>query len=242
MRSILQRMSQKWYYSPSTNTSSIYPIFIVFFGLFIFCSGCATTQFVAVPKEGVTVTPGGTFAIVGREGVTISAAHIKTPRSIRQITTFYLEIYNNTDETIEFIPKPYLLIDQNGVQYLAMGPGAISEASSSGRYHHAYIGLGYRQRIYHGWHHPYYPHHSFLYHPSYYYGRPYSGMLAKALPVRPITIQPLSKVTGNSYFAVNPSELTNVELIVSRFSEMPVKDQPEPRKIEYAFEFDEIQN
>lgn len=225
------------------NTTITYQnIFIaLFLSVGLLLTGCATTKMTARPSEGATTTPNGTFSIVGQEGVVISAAYTTTPYKIKGITTFFVEVFNNTANTIEFLPKPYLLFDQSGSQYLAMGPNAISEAASSGSYRNGYYSFGFGYGPYGTFHS-----HSLMYgypgyyEPYYFTGRKYQGMIAKALPVRPITIHPHAKISGNVYFAVNPKSLQTAELVITRMAQMPHTNEPPPRDIEYRFPFDVV--
>ena len=213
---------------------------VILLCLGLFLHGCATTRMVALQGEEGTVTPNGIFSIVTKDGFTISVSHVKTPYSIRGITTFFVQVYNNTDETKEFFPKPYILFDQNGTQYYAMGPNALGEAAHSGGYSRSHVGFGFGHGFYSGGFMHYYHGFSPYHYPPYVYGRTYRGMIAKALPVHPLTVHARSRVAGNVYFPVNPNRLENVEVLVTRFAEMPVNGQPEPRGIDYWFKFDVI--
>lgn len=226
---------------PYYNTKTVSISFIgLFFAIGLFLQGCATTTMIARPLEDSTTTPNGTFAIAAKEGFTLSVAHIKTPYSMKSVTTFFVEVHNNTSSTVEFIPKPYLLFNQSGSQYMAMGPNALAEASASGSYRRGYYSMGFG-------HGPYGSFHSqslFYSYPGYYVphysGRSYQGMIAKALPVHPMTIHPHAKVSGNVYFAVNPKYLDSVELLITRMAQMPRSNEPPPRDIEHRFAFDVI--
>lgn len=217
--------------------AKIFSIILLFLGLWM--QGCATTKMAAIPGGDATVTPNGTFSIVEKEGVTISAAYTKTPYSINAITTFYVEVYNNTDQAIEFLPKPYLLFDETGAQYMAMGPNALAEASMAGSYRNGYYSMGFGYGHPFGWGHS----HSLFYsYPGYYdppfSGRTYQGMIAKALPVYPMTVHPRAKVFGNVYFPVRPKRLEKADLVITRMTSMPINNQPAPREVEYRFAFD----
>jgi len=223
------------------NYGKLFTFFCLAAGLIL--SGCTTAKFVAVPTEGATVTPGGMYSLVEKEGVAISVTRIKTPYSIRRITTFHVEIYNQTGYPVEFFPKSYLLFDQRGTQIQAMGPDALAEAAFSGSsYFGSRIGIGYGHYGHYRGGYSYYSYrHHFPHHYTYYsYGRSYGGMIGRMLPFRPITIHPKSKVGGNIYFAVKPSDLSQAKLFISRFNEPPLKDQPLPHSLMYEFLFDVV--
>lgn len=217
----------------------IFTVILIFLGLWM--QGCATTKMMAIPTDETTVTPDSTFGIVSKDGISVSAAFTKTPYSISSITTFYVEVYNNTDQAVEFLPKPYVLFDETGAQYLAMGPNALAEASMAGSYRNGYysFGMGYGHPF--GWGHS----HSLFYsYPGYYdppfSGRTYQGMIAKALPVYPMTVHPRAKVSGNVYFPVRPKRLEKVDLVITRMLSMPINNQPAPREAEYRIAFDVV--
>ncbi len=213
---------------------------ILFLGLYL--QGCAATKMVAVPTEEAQVTPNRTFAMVGKEGVNLSVTHTKTPYSIDEITTFQVQVYNTLNSSVEFIPKSYLLFDLNGAQYQALGPNALAEASSSGSYHRNYYHFGFGYGYPYRYHHSLHFHHGFGHHfyTPYSYGRRYKGMIAKALPLHPVTVHAKSRVAGNIYFPVNPKHLDRVEVLIVRLNEMPKDGQPQPREIEYRFAFDVV--
>ncbi len=203
-------------------------------------SGCQSAQFMAQPTNGATVMPDGRMALLSIEGLAISAYKTKTPYGLGdKITTFHTTLINQTDHPIEFIPKQYLLFDQNNRQYLALTKPDLSEAAGMRSRPHGSVAWGFGGGTFHS---------RSFYHAHYYanpywdYGRyrqAYQGLLAKALPIHPITIYPHAMTGGNIYFAVSPKSLRNVRLNIVRFSSRPSRETT-PRTIPYSIEFDVI--
>ncbi len=216
-----------------------YSRIIVLLILPLFAS-CASIQMAAVPEPGVTVSPDGSMASASKEGMAISVAKAETPHNLdKRLTTFNVTIINQTDQNYEFIPKEFVLFDQMNRQFLALGPDALVEAAvtGSGTVTHAHWGVGYHYYhpgfFYHGYYSP------FWYDPwpVYSYSRPYRALLAKALPIRPISVYPHSTVSGYVYFGISAEYLERVTLKITRFAERPTPENPSPREIPNEFRF-----
>lgn len=201
-------------------------------------SGCASSQFMAKPGNGVTIMPDGKMATIGQNGLAISATKINTPYGLSdRIVTFQVTLINQTDQPIEFIPKQYLLFDQNNRQFLALTKPDLSEAAGNspprgsvswgfgmGTFHsHSMWGMHYYSSPY-WFNDPWFPRQS------------YQGLLAKALPIQPVTVFPHAMLDGNIYFAVPPSTLTAARLQIVRYSQIPEKDSA-TEEIPYCFDY-----
>jgi len=215
---------------------------ITFFITLILFSGCQSFQFAALPTNGVTVMPNGRMGSLSLEGLAISAYSTKTPYDLGdKITTFHTTLINQTDQPIEFIPKQYLLFDQNNRQYLALTKPDLSEAAGMGGRPHGSMAWGigggtFRSRSF--YHAHYYANPYWDYDP-WRYRRAYQGLLAKALPIHPITIYPHAMIDGNVYFAVSPKYLRHIRLNIVRFSNRPSRETT-TRTIPYVIEFNVI--
>ncbi len=207
-------------------------------------SACATPQFMVQPSEGVTIMPDGKMATLSHEGLAISVYRIPTPYDLNdKITTFRVSLINQTDNPIEFIPKQYLLFDQNNRQFLALTKSDLTEVAETRGGPHGSMSWGFGFGTFRS--HSIYSMH---YYSNPYWGydpwvarRSYQGLLAKALPIFPITVFPRAIVEGNLYFAVDPGWLRNVRLQITRLSTRPDSEQ---RSIEipYIIQFTVIQS
>lgn len=206
-----------------------------------FLGGCASSQFMAQPGDGVTIMPDGKMASIAQNGLAITATKTGTPYGLNdRIVAFQVTLINQTDAPIEFIPKQYLLFDQNNRQYLALTKPDLSEAAGNGAprdsafwgfgmgtfHSHSMIGMHYYSSPY-WFNDPWFPRQS------------YQGLLAKALPIHPVTVFPHAMMDGNIYFSVPPSALTAARLQIVRLSRIPEKDSP-AEEIPYCFDYSVI--
>ncbi len=219
-----------------------YQLVIVILSTLIIFSGCQTAQFMAQPANGVTVMPDGRMASLSLEGLAISVYNTKTPYGLGDdITTFHTTLINQTDQPIEFIPRQYLLFDQNNRQHLALTKPDLSEAAGMRARPHGSMAWGFGGGAFHSrsfYHVHYYANPYWNYDP-WRYRSAYQGLLANALPIHPITIYPHAMIDGNIYFAVSPKSLRNVRLNIVRFSSRPSRDTT-TRTIPYSIEFEII--
>ncbi|MDP8243415.1 MAG: hypothetical protein P9L94_04980 [Candidatus Hinthialibacter antarcticus] len=206
-------------------------------------TGCSTAQLMPISGPGVQVDPSGKVATIHGDVLTVRAGQIETPyRLDRKLTTVRMTIINPTDAPIEFMPKEIVLFDQDGTQYFPLTPDALIEAAESGARPRTFVtyGLGYSRGYPYGhyWNtHWYYaPFSTTTVQPS------YQGLIAKALPIRPVTIHPESNITGNVYFPIAAKYMTNARVRLTRFLESPGPDNPNPPQEAYDFEFNVIEN
>ena len=205
-------------------------------------SGCQSAQFAARPTNGATVMPDGRMAVLSIEGLAISAYKTDTPYGLgNKITTFHTTLINQTDKPIEFIPKQYFLFDQSNRQYMALTKPDLSEAAAMGRGPHGSVAWGIGGGTFHSrsFYHVHYYSNPYWDYDPWRYRRAYQGLLAKALPIHPITIYPHAMFEGNIYFAVPTKFLRNVHLNIVRFANRPDRETP-TRTIPYSIEFDVI--
>lgn len=202
-------------------------------------SGCATPQFIAQSSNGVVVTPDGKMATMSLRGLAVNAVKIDTPYGLSdRIITFRISLINQTDQSIDFIPKQYLLFDQINRQYLALTKPDLTEAAERDGSPHGAMSWGFGMGTFHsrsmfGMHYYSAP---FWYDDPFYPRRSYQGLLAKALPIHPITVFPRAIVDGNVYFAVPPSSVQSARLQITRLSRIPSDNTP-AEEIAYQFEF-----
>lgn len=198
-------------------------------------AGCSTAQLVAQPGPGVQVDPAGTTATTRSGDLTIRAAHVEAPYSLdRRLTAVRLTLINSNPAPVEFIPKDVVLFDQYGAQHFALGPDALLEAAEARvRYprSHITLGYGYSSYYHHGYHHWYSPM------PLYSSGRSYEGLIARALPLRTLTVFPQSNVSGLVYFPIAADDMTSARLRVTRFLRPPQPDAPAPPEESVEFSF-----
>lgn len=219
----------------------IYKLSIPFITICLFLSACSSPQFIARETPGSQVIPDKSMIISSKEGLAISVRKTITPYAQgSKIIAFGIELINQTDHPIDFIPKDAFLFDQNNRQFPALPKEALLEASMTGRDRWANGGMsfgwssGWRPGYYGSWWHSFGP----------YWDTPapqrYEGMVGQALPTKPITIQPHARVSGNLYFGVPLKSISFAHLQISRFTKIPQKGYPEPRSIVYDFEFDVV--
>ncbi|MGC9326399.1 MAG: hypothetical protein ACP5I1_02080 [Candidatus Hinthialibacter sp.] len=216
---------------------------LIFVGISVLLTSCASPQFMAQPNHGATVLPNGKTASLTLEGLAINATQINSPSGLSsKITTFHVALINQTDQPIEFIPHQYLLFDQNNRQYLALTKPDLTEAAARASrtpYGAASWGFGmgsfHRRSIYslHYYSNP------FWVHDPWFDRRTYQGILAKSLPIHPFIIHPHAIVEGDIYFAVQASSLGKARLQIIRLSHIPQKDSP-AREIPYLFDFNVV--
>ncbi len=206
--------------------------FLLFVPLLLLQFGCATASFKAMPAQGITVSPDGEMASQSKGGIAISVrkSHI-TNRLSSKLTALKVTLINQTDHPIEFIPKEFLLFDQNERQFFALPKEAISEAAHTG-YSRTFIshGFGY---------HPYYHHWGWHWGGPYYLiERPYyRGIMADALPTGPIKIFPHAIVEGNLYFGVSSKWLDSFRFRITRYERFPKDKEDAPKEYTYEFPF-----
>lgn len=198
-------------------------------------SSCATTRFAPRPSSEAALGPAGILTVY-KEGMIVNAVATSTPYNLgNRITTFQVTLVNPNEYNIDFYPKEYILWDQHGRQHFALGRDAMSEAAYAGSASSMHFGLGVGYGYYHPFHHPW--NYGFYGYDPYYPRRYYQGLIANALPMKPITIYPHSTVTGNVYFAVPPRRLHQVSLVINRFTAPPNDPVILPGVISYMFDF-----
>ena len=183
------------------------------------------------------------MVVVSKEGLAISACKVPTPYGQgNRILAFSVELINQTDQPIEFLPKDIFLFDQLNRQFPPLPPEALIEASvTDSNTMHGYVGFGWGGG---GWRDRYYG--SFMtpispFGPSPYdwNARPeYQGIVSSALQLKPSTIYAHARVRGNIYFAASIRSVDMVDIKISRFVETPKQNMPEPRSLEYEFKFE----
>ncbi len=212
-------------------------VFALFVPIVLLLSGCSTAQLMAVSGPGVSVDPSGQVATIRGDELVVRAGQVNTPyRLDRKLTTIRVTVINPTGSPIEFMPKEIILFDQDNAQYFPLTPDALVEAAESGSRPHTFVsyGFGYSRGYPYGhywnshWH--YAPFYTTTVRPS------YQGLIAKALPIRPLTIHPQATISGNVYYPVAAKHMTNARLRVVRFLEPP---GPEDQNTPYeAYDFD----
>ena len=102
--------------------------FIFIIPLVLLC--CSSPQFIGMPTQDASIIPGGTMVVVSKEGLAISACKVPTPYGQgNRILAFSVELINQTDQPIEFLPKDIFLFDQLNRQFPPLPPEALIEAS-----------------------------------------------------------------------------------------------------------------
>ena len=164
------------------------------------------------------------------------------------LTTFYIEIENNSSEPITVRYDDIVLIDQFRNQYNALLPDmasnivvqkskrkwyfrpSISIGFGSGGYYGGWYGSGYGVGIgSYGYGYPYYRSpfywpYNYAYYNSYYsdyYDQDYSDLFTKSLV--PGIIRPNAKISGFVFFKKLPGEVNTFELNFSYRTEAPEK-------------------
>lgn len=201
-------------------------------------SACATPRFMPLSTPESRISPNGEILTVEKAGLIVNARHIETPYSLRRITTFEITLVNPNDREVDFYPKEFLLWDQNNRQYSALRSEALTEAALAGVSYAPAFQWGFGYGYYHHYHDPW--RWGFYGYDPYPY-RSYEGLIAKALPMKPIAIFPRATVTGNVYFPVSAGRLRSVQLAILRFDGPPREIQNLPPEISYIFEFAVIQ-
>lgn len=205
-------------------------------------SGCSSAQLMAISGPGVQVDPSGQVATIHGDVLIVRAGQIETPyRLDRKLTTIRVTVINPSGSPIEFMPKEIVLFDQNGTQYFPLTPDALVEAAEGGARPRTFVtyGFGYSRGYPYGhyWNtHWYYaPYSTTTVQPS------YQGLIARALPIRPVTIHPDSNISGNVYYPIAAKHMTNARLRLARFLEPPTPDSPNPPQEAYDFEFNVVE-
>lgn len=218
------------------------PIIAVLFLVPVFLAGCSTAQLLPMSGPGVQVDPSGRVATIHGDVLVVRAGQVETPyRLDRKLTTVKLTIINPTGSPVEFMPREIVLLDQDGTQYFPLTPDALMEAAESGASPRTFVsyGFGYSHGYPYGhyWdaHWGYAPFTTTTINPS------YQGLIARAFPIRPVTIHPESNITGNIYYPIAAKYMTHARLNVTRFLESPVPDNPNPPQEAYEFEFNIVE-
>ncbi|MBZ0258720.1 hypothetical protein K8I31_21825 [bacterium] len=206
----------------------------------VFLAGCSTAQLMPMSGPGVQVDPSGMVATIHGDVLVVRAGQVDTPyRLDRKLTTVKLTIINPTDAPVEFMPKEIVLFDQDGTQYYPLTPDALMEAVESGASPRTFIsyGFGYSHGYGHYWdaHWVYSPFTATTIKPS------YQGLIARAFPIRPVTIHPESNITGNIYYPIAAKYMTHARMNLTRFLEAPAPDNPNPPQEAYEFEFNVVE-
>lgn len=145
----------------------------------------------------------------------------------KYLTVFYIDITNNSGNTIQFGSEDIVMIDQFSTQYNALPPdfaaNIISENSPARIYPRFSVGFGtgyYSDDFYYWGHHryPFYRYHPFnydhYYYPDYYYRSPNVDFVYRNALV-PGTVHPGASTGGFVYFKKLPKEVNNVKLLIN---------------------------
>ncbi len=205
---------------------------LLFAALACLSAACASPRFVAEPSPGADIVAESTMSSVSKEGLAISVRHAATPIPLgNRVTTFLVSLINQTDRPLEFIPKEFVLLNEEGRPYSAMSQAAVAEAAASGSYRGSSVGwsVGYGSYDSAGAN-------AAFFQSSYPRGgkRSSPGVLAQSLPLQPATIPPRATVEGQVYFAVAPRTLRSVQMRITRLSPGPAGASAE---IPYDFVF-----
>lgn len=216
---------------------NIYQLFALL--LIMIIAACATPQFVANPTQEAKPIPNTNKLSIQKGNIIINAGPVNTPAGLGQkITTIEVTLVNPTSQEVHFFPKDFLLFNQQDRQFYPLHREALTEAALSRAYRPGPYHLGYG--FYDG---PFY-HHYYRWGPGWYSpsygGRSYQGLIAKALPLEPITIYPNSTVSGYLYYPVSPTSLDYFRVVISRFTERPTGPEDLKPSVRYEFSFTEL--
>ena len=160
----------------------------------------------------------------------IPSADLTNYKISKQLTTFYLEIFNNSDKKIYFDSNDMVLIDDSGLQYNQLSPenaaNIVRESSRKWYIPRISIGIGggYHSKHFHFsghnyfWpHRIYYPYRRYHYHDSYYPYNQYQYDLSEiySSAIIPGSVKPGSTLKGFIYFKKVPKEARNIQLDIS---------------------------
>lgn len=196
---------------------------------FLLLSGCAIK---IVPDDAVNGTVNiktGSVTITKDDlSITASASEpVISNNLIGTVSSFNIEIRNQSEKEIDFDYNSFILLDQDNRQYYALSPEKVRQIMTKDTYYllpYPYVGFYYLED---------YEKASFrnstITNLPYYYDLYPQDIATSALPTGPVI--PKAMVTGLLYFNVDFHALQSFRLLVSR------KGMPKSTEAEFVFPF-----
>lgn len=223
-------------------TKNVFPLVLI---LILSISGCAYKQKTAAPF--IPFQKSGTDA--GVEIRVNPSAGLGNYKVSKYLTTFYVEIDNQSKNEITFNSDDIVLIDELNNQYNLLSPNIaakiVKESSRTRFFPQISIGIGVGHGHYHGGYYRGYSrfHSPFRHRFHYYYDDPYpydypqaysytenvSEVYSEAL--FPGSVLPGSTLKGFIYFKKLPADIMNVNLGFG----FETENDPERRAIKFSF-------
>ena len=212
---------------------------IINFGLIlviIFLAGCASRRLVPLPDGGL-INPELRSAMKTEEGVTVSvqaSAWHGTPSDLDSyVTSLYVVIENDTNETLTFGYDDFVLFDENRTQYNALTPETVVKVLQAA-YQGTYLYPSFYGSVFIGSGFFYFsPYYFFPFYPWWdypgYYQVPLDDVFNQAL--MPGLVNPNANVQGFIYFTTIPSNIKNVTLVIG----YKFKGETEPNILSFPF-------
>ena len=196
----------------------------------LFCSGCALKVVPEPTANGVIDTHTNSQTIT-RDNISITVrndeAELDSYNLANFVTTFAVEVDNNSASELALTPDSFLLVDDQNRQYSVLTPDAVKQIVTKDSYYllpYPYVGFYYLED---------YERASFKNRYSsnlpYYYEIYPQDIYTKAL--RPVTLIPKAKANGLLYFGVDVANLKEVKILMYK------KSTPRSAAPDFSFPF-----